>query len=202
MKTKDLLKKIALCVVPVSFCIFGYFISQDTISSKSDFLISGISTFNAMMIIIYIFVGRETLKNGDEKLKYLSKKVDFLFAINQLCLAVILTLFYTKFIGVISLTEAYLFIILILYGNYYALKPLPTENVSVFLEDEDVWRKFCQLRGRLLFGFGIFGLSLVIYFAPEGLGKYTIMIIYGTMAVTFIITYFYAKSQYFKKYND
>jgi hypothetical protein len=78
---------------------------------------------------------------------------------------------------------------------------MPSENISIYLEDEDVWRKFCQLRGRLLFGFGFLGLLLVVSFAPNGLGMRHIFVIYGIMAVTFIITYFYAKSQYFKKFN-
>ena len=200
MKIKGLLTKIAFCIVPITFCILAYLIAQDIEDSKLDFLISGITTFN-LIVVMYIFGGRDTIKNGDEKQKYISKKIDTLFVINQICLAIILTLFYTKFLGVIIITESYLFILLILYGNYYSLRPMPSENVSVYLEDEDVWRKFCQLRGRLLFGFGVFGLLLVIYFAPEGLGKYLMMIIYGIMAITFVITYFYAKSQYFKKFN-
>ena len=201
MKIKDLLTKIALCIIPITFCVLAYLISQDIEDSKLDFLISGITTFNVMIIITYIFGGRDILKNGDEKQKYISKKIDILFIINQICLAIILILFYTKFLGVIITIESYLFILLILYGNYYSLRPMPSENVSIYLEDEDVWRKFCQLRGRLLFGFGVFGLLLVIYFAPEGLGKYLMMIICGMMAITFIITYLYAKSQYFKKFD-
>lgn len=201
MKFKGLLTKIALCIIPIIFCILAYLIAQDIEDSKSDFLISGITTFNVMMIVMYIFGGRDTIKNGDEKQKYISKKIDILFIINQICLAIIFILFYIKFLELRIITESYLFILVILYGNYYSLKLMPSENVSVYLEDEDVWRKFCQLRGRLLFGFGVFGLLLVIYFAPEGLGKYTMMIICGMMAITFLITYFYAKSQYFKKFN-
>ena len=200
MKIKDLLTKNALCIIPITFCVLAYLISQDIKDSKSDFLISGITTFN-LIVVMYIFGGRDTIKNGDEKQKYVSKKMDTLFVINQICLAIILILFYTKFLGVIITIESYLFILLILYGNYYSLRPMPSENVSIYLEDEDVWRKFCQLRGRLLFGFGVFGLLLVIYFAPEGLGKYLMMIICGMMAITFIITYLYAKSQYFKKFD-
>ena len=201
MKTKSLLTKIALCIVPITFCISAYLIAQGTKDSKLDFLISGITTFNVTIIVVYIFGGRDTIKNGDEKQKYISKKIDTLLVINQICLAIILILFYTKFLGVIIITESYLFILLILYRNYYSLRPMPSENVSVYIEDEDVWRKFCQLRGRLLFSFGVFGLLSVIYFAPEGLGKYVMLIIYGMMAITFIITYFYAKSQYFKKFD-
>jgi hypothetical protein len=201
MKIKDLPTKIALCIVPVALCILAHLITQDLVDSKSDFLISGISTFNATIIVMYIFGGRDKMKNGDEKMKYLGKKIDSLFVINQICLAIILILFYTKFLGVIVLTESYMFILLILYGNYYSLKPMPTGSISVFFEDEDVWKKYCKLRGRLLFVFGIVGLILVIYFAPKGLGKYTITILYGIMAITFIITYFYAKNQYFKKFN-
>ena len=201
MKIKDLLTKIAFCIVPITFCILAYLIAQDIEDSKLDFLISGITTFNVMIIITYIFGGRDILKNGDEKQKYISKKIDTLFVINQVCLAIIFILFYIKFLELRIITESYLFILVILYGNYYSLKPMPSENVSMYLEDEDVWRKFCQLRGRLLFGFGVFGLLLVIYFAPKGLGKYLMIIICGMMAITFIITYFYAKSQYFKKYD-
>jgi hypothetical protein len=201
MKIKDLFSKITLSIIPITLCILAYLVSQNIEDSKSDFLISGIATFNATIIIMYIFGGRDKMNNGDEKMKYLGKKIDSLFAINQMCLAIILILFYTKFLDIIVLTESYIFILLILYGNYYSLKPMPSENISIYLEDEDVWRKFCQLRGRLLFGFGFLGLLLVVSFAPNGLGMRHIFVIFGIMAITFIITYFYAKSQYFKKFN-
>ncbi|MES2520957.1 MAG: hypothetical protein V4585_22775 [Bacteroidota bacterium] len=201
MKIKELIQKIALCIVPVALCIIAYLIAQDAENSKSDSLLSGISTFNATIIVIYISLGRDRMINGDEKMLYLAKKVDSLIILNQICLGIILILFYTKFSGVISLTQAYTFILLILYGNYYSLRPMPAESISIYFEDEDIWRKYCKLRGRLFFIFGVIGLSLVFYLSPEGLGRNSTMIIFGTMLITFILTYFYAKREYFKKFD-
>ena len=73
---------------------------------------------------------------------------------------------------------------------------------AVFLDDEDVWRKVCKLKGRLIFGFGLFDLLLVLYYSPNGLGIDYMMLLMATMAITFIIAYFYAKNQYFKKYDN
>ena len=201
MKTKELAIKLSLCIVPILLCIIAYLIAQNAENSKSDSLLSGISTFNATIIIMYIFLGRDRMINGDEKILYLAKKVDSLIILNQISLGIILILFYTKFSGVISLTEAYAFILLILYGNYYSLRPMPTESISIYFEDEDIWRKYCKLRGRLFFMFGVIGLSLVIYLSPEGLGRNSTMIIFGTMSITFIISYFYAKREYLRKFN-
>lgn len=201
MKIKELAIKFSLCIIPILLCLIAHLIAQDSENSKSDSLLSGISTFNATIIVMYIFLGRDRIINGDEKMLYLAKKVDSLIILNQICLGIILILFYTKFSGVISLTEAYAFILLILYGNYYSLRPMPTESVSIYFEDEEVWRKYCKLRGRLFFIFGVIGLSLVIYLSPEGLGRNSTMVIFGTMSITFIISYFYAKREYLRKFN-
>lgn len=201
MKIKELAIKLSLCIIPILLCIIAYLIAQDAENSKSDSLLSGISTFNATIIVMYIFLGRDRMINGDEKMLYLAKKVDSLIILNQISLGIILILFYTKFSGVISLTEAYIFILLILYGNYYSLRPMPTESVSIYFEDEDIWRKYCKLRGRLFFMFGVIGLSLVIYLSPEGLGRNSTMIFSGIMLITFILSYFYAKSEYLKKFD-
>lgn len=201
MKTKELAIKLSLCIIPILLCITAYLIAQDAENSKSDFLLSGISTFNATIIVMYIFLGRDRIINGDEKMLYLAKKVDSLIILNQICLGIILILFYTKFSGVISLTEAYTFILLILYGNYYSLSPMPTESVSVYFEDEDTWRKICKLRGRLIFGFGVIGLLGVLYCSPNGIGVEYMYLIVMTIAITFVTTYFYAKREYLKKFD-
>jgi hypothetical protein len=140
--------------------------------------------------------------DGDEKMSFLSKRIDTLIAINQVCSVIILLLFYYKYSGIISLTEAYIFIILILYGNYYSLLPMPTENISVYFEDEDIWRKVRSLRSKLFFGFGVVGLLIVLYFSPKGLGLSQMLLIYGIMFIVFIITYFYAKQQYNRKFDS
>ncbi len=201
MKIKELAIKLSLCIIPILLCIIAHLIAQDAENSKSDFLLSGISTFNATIIVMYIFLGRDRMINGDEKMLYLAKKVDSLIILNQISVGIILILFYTKFSGVISLTEAYAFILLILYGNYYSLRPMPTESVSIYFEDEDIWRKYCKLRGRLFFIFGVIGLSLTIYYSPEGLGRKSTLIIFGTMSITFILSYFYAKREYLRKFD-
>ncbi len=202
MKIKDLLTKVALCIVPIIISIFAYSFEDNIKNSEASFLVSGISTFNITFIIFYVFLKRNEIIDGDEKMAFLSKRIDILIVINQICLLTILLLFKYNYWGIISLTESYIFIILILYGNYYSLLPMPSENVSVYFEDEDIWRKVCSLRSKLFFGFGVIGLLIVLYFSPKGLGLSQMLIIYGIMFIVFIISYFYAKKQYFKKYND
>jgi hypothetical protein len=199
MKIKDLLTKSALCIIPTMISIFAFSFEDEMQNGEASFLVSGIATSNVTFIIMYVF-----LKRGDimeEKVSFLSKRIDTLIAINQVCLVVILLLFYYKYSGIISLTEAYIFIILILYGNYYSLLPMPTENISVYFEDEDIWRKVRSLRSKLFFGFGVAGLLIVLYFSPKGLGLSQMMIIYGIMFIVFIISYFYAKQQYNRKFD-
>ena len=110
--------------------------------------------------------------------------------INQVCSMVILYLFYLKFWGIVTLSEVQIFIVVMLYGNYYPLSPMPSENVSVFFDDEDVWRKVSKLRGRLIFGFGLIGLLAVFYYSPKGIKMEYLALLFLTMAITFIITYF------------
>lgn len=201
MKTKDLLKKIALCVVPIIISIFAYSFEDNIKNGEASFLVSGITTSNITFMIFYVFLKKDEIIDGDEKMAFLSKRMDILIIANQICLLTILLLFKYNYWGIISLTESYIFIILILYGNYYSLLPMPIENVSVYFEDEDVWRKVRSLRSKLFFGFGVIGLLIVLYFSPKGLGLSQMLIIYGIMFIVFIISYFYAKSQYFKKFD-
>ena len=201
MKIKDLLTKIALCIVPIALFFISKHLSKSMGEGELTFSLSFISIFNVSTTCVFIFSQRNELLNGDEKLKYLGKRIDLLLIISQLCLGIILYLFYTKFWGAITLSEVYVFIAVMLYGNYYTLTPMPSENVSVFFDDEDVWRKVSKLKGRLIFVFGLIGLLAVIFSAPKGLGMEYMLLIFGMMAITFIITYFYAKKQYFKKYD-
>ncbi len=202
MKIKDLLTKIVLCIVPVALFIISNRLGKNMGEGESAFSISFIYIINISVTCVYIFIQRDKLFHGDEKLNFLGKRADILLLISQLCLGIILYLFYKNFWGIITLSEIYIFIAVMLYGNYYSLSPMPLENVSVFLDDEDVWRKVCKLRGRLIFGFGLIGLLAVIYYSPNGLGIEYMYLLLTMVAVTFIITYFYAKKQYFKKYND
>ena len=201
MKIKDLLIKIVLCIVPVTLFFFGNSLSKSMGEGKSTFLLSFIYILNATVTCVYIFSQRNKLLNGNEKSKFLGKRIDLLLIISQLCLIVILYLFYTKSWGDDILSEIFIFIVVMLYGNYYSLSPMPSENVSIFFEDEDVWRKVSKLRGRLIFCFGLIGLLAVLYIAPNGLGINYIFLYLTMLAITFIITYFYAKNQYFKKYD-
>lgn len=201
MKIKDLLTKITLCIVPVALFIISNRLSKGMGEGESAFSLSFMFIINVSFTCVYIFTQRDRLLNGDEKLILLGKRIDKLLLISQICLGIILYLFYIKFLGVITLSEIYIFIVVMLYGNYYSLSPMPLENVSVFFEDEDVWRKVCKLRGRFIFGFGLFGLLLVLYYSPNGLGIDYMVLLMATMLITFFITYFYAKNQYFKKFN-
>jgi hypothetical protein len=202
MKIKELLTKIALCIIPTMLSIFAFSFENEMKSGEAAFLVSGIATSNITFIVMYVFLKRDEITDGDEKMSFLSKRIDTLIAINQVCLVIILLLFYYKYSGIISLTEAYIFIILILYGNYYSLLPMPTENISVYFEDEDIWRKVRSLRSKLFFGFGVVGLLIVLYFSPKGLGLSQMLLIYGIMFIVFIITYFYAKQQYNRKFDS
>ena len=201
MKIKDLLIKIVLCIVPVTLFFFGNSLSKSMGEGKSTFLLSFIYILNATVTCVYIFSQRNKLLNGNEKSKFLGKRIDLLIIISQLCLIVILYLFYTKSWGDDILSEIFILIVVMLYGNYYSLSPMPSENVSIFFEDEDVWRKVSKLRGRLIFCFGLIGLFAVLFTAPNGLGINYILLYLTMLAITFIVTYFYAKKQYFKKYD-
>lgn len=201
MKIKDLLTKIALCIVSITLLILATYLSSELKEKKLVFFLSSLYTFNGTITVMYVFLQREKLFDGDEKLNFLGKRIDLLLIISQVCLMVILYLFYIKFWGVITLTEVYIFIAVMLYGNYYTLSPMPAENVSVFFDDEDVWRKVSKLRGRLIFGFGLIGLLAVFYYSPKGVKMEYLALLFPTMAIIFIITYFYAKNQYFKKYD-
>ena len=201
MKIPHLLTKIALCIVPFGLFVISNYLSKNAVEGESDFSISFIFIINGSLTCVYIFTKRNEFLNGNDKLKFLGKRVDLLLIINQICLIVILYLFYIKFWGIITLSEIYTFVAVMLYGNYYSLSPMPLENVSVFFEDEDVWRKVCKLRGRLIFSFGVIGLFAVFYYSPNGIGIEYMSLLLISMAITFIITYFYAKCQYFKKYD-
>ena len=201
MKIKDLLTKILLCIVSVTLLALASYLSAKLDEKSSVFSLSFLYTFNGTITVMYVFLQRERLFDGDEKSIYLGKRIDLLLIISQVCLGIILYLFYTKFWGAITLSEIYICIAIMLYGNYHTLSPMPSESVSVFFDDEDVWRKVSKLRGRLIFGFGLIGLLAVLYAAPNGLGMKYVYLYLGMMAITFIVTYFYAKSQYFKKFD-
>jgi hypothetical protein len=199
MKIKDLLTNTFLCLTSIVLTITASYLNAKLGESKSTFSLSSIFTFNASISCIYVLNQRNRLVNGDEKSIFLSKRIDIILIISQLYLGIILYLFFIKFWGTIMLIEVYIVIAVMLYGNYHTLSPMPSENVSFFFEDEEVWRKVRKLRGRLIFGFGLIGLLAVFYFSPNSLGiEYMYL---GMMAITFVITYFYAKSQYFKKFN-
>lgn len=201
MKIKDLLTKIALCIVPVGLFIISNRLRKSTGQMDYNFPIAFISILNLSMTCVYIFTKRNEYLNGDDKLKFLGKRVDILFIISQVCLGVILYLFSIKFGGVISLSEVYIFIAIMLYGNYYTLNPMPPTNLSIYLEDADVWRKVSALTGKMLFIIGIIGLLSAFYYSPNGLGIEYMNFVLAIMVVIFIITYFYAKQQYNRKYN-
>ena len=201
MKIKDLPLKIALCIVPITLFFFGNSLSKSMGEGKSTFLLSFIYTLNVSVTCVYIFSQRNKLLDGNEKSNFLGRRIDKLLIISQICLGIVLYLFYTKSWGANTLTEIFICITIMLYGNYYSLSPMPSENVSVFFEDEDVWRKVSKLRGRLTFFFGLIGLFVVLYTAPNGLGMKYVYLYLGMMAITFIITYFYARRQYFKKFD-
>jgi hypothetical protein len=202
MKIKDLLTKIALCIVPVALLVIADNLSWKISDGEPSFSLSFIYTFNVSTTCIYIFIQRNKLLNGDEKLKFLGKRADLLLIISQICLGIILYLFYVKFWGIVTLSEIYIFIAVMLYGNYYSLSPMPLENVSIYFEDEDIWRKVSKLRGRLIFTFGLIGLFSVIYYSPNGLGIEYMFLLIIVMIVVFGITYFYAKQQYNRKFDS
>lgn len=201
MKIRDLLTKTALCIGSLTLVIMASYLSSKTNEKSSIFSLSSLFTFNGVITVKYVFLHREKLFEGNEKAIFLGKRIDLLLAISQTCLGVILYLFYITFWGVITLSEIYIFITMMLYGNYYTLSPMPSESVSVFFEDEYVWRKVSKLRGRMMVCFGLIGFSAVLYFAPNELGIEYMYLYLTTMAISFITTYFYAKSQYFKKFN-
>ena len=201
MKIKDLLTKVLLCIIPLALFFVGNRLNKNMGEGEAAFSLGFIYILNVSVTCTYVFMQRNKLLHGDEKSIFLSKRVDLLLIISQVCLMVILYLFYIKFWGAITLSEVYIFIAVMLYGNYYTLSPMPSENVSVFFEDEDVWRKVCKLKGRLIFGFGLIGLLAVFYFSPNGLGIEYMALLLATIVVTFSVTYLYAKNQYFKKYN-
>ena len=201
MKIKDLLIKIVLCIVPVTLFFFGNSLSKSMGEGKSTFILSFIYILNATVTCMYIFSQRNKLLYGDEKSNFLGRRIDKLLIISQICLGIVLYLFHTKSWGINTLTEIFIFIAVMLYGNYYSLSPMPSENISIFFEDEDVWRKVSKLRGRLIFCFGLIGLFAVLFTAPNGLGINYILLYLTMLAITFIVTYFYAKKQYFKKYD-
>ena len=198
MKIKELIQKFALCIVPVALFIISNRIRK---GEESTLPIAFISILNVSMTCVYIFTKRNEFLNGDNKLKFLGKRADLLFIIGQVCLGGLLYLFYIKFGGIISLSEVYIFIAMMLYGNYYSLIPMPPINVSMYFEDEDIWRKVSIFRGRLLFSIGILGLLAVLYYSPNGIGVEYMYLILIIMAVTFITTYFYAKREYLKKFD-
>ena len=201
MKTKDLLTKIALCIVPITLFIISNRLRKSTGQMDANYPLAFISILNLSMTCVYVFKKRNEYLNGDDKMKFLGKRIDLLFIISQICLGVTLYLFYIKFGGVNMLSEVFIFIAMMLYGNYYSLTPMPPTNVSIYLEDEDVWRKVSAFRGRLLFIIGIIGLLSVFYYSPSGLGMEYMYFALVIMAVIFITTYFYAKQQYNRKFD-
>jgi hypothetical protein len=201
MKIKDLLTKIALCIVPVALFIISNRLRKSTGQMDSNYPIAFISILNVSMTCVYIFTKRNEYLNGGDKLKFLGRRIDLLFIISQVCLGIILYLFSIKFGGVISLSEVYIFIAMMLYGNYYSLTPMPPTNLSMYFEDEDIWRKVSAFRGKFLFTIGIIGLLSVLYYSPNGLGIEYMYFALAIMAIIFIITYFYAKQQYNQKFN-
>ena len=148
MKIKDLLIKIVLCIVPVTLFFFGNSLSKSMGEGKSTFILSFIYILNATVTCMYIFSQRNKLLYGDEKSNFLGRRIDKLLIISQICLGIVLYLFHTKSWGINTLTEIFIFIAVMLYGNYYSLSPMPSENISIFFEDEDVWRKVSKLRSR------------------------------------------------------
>jgi hypothetical protein len=201
MKIKELSQKIALCIVPIALFLISNLLRNKAGNNESTFPLAFISILNFSMTCVYIFTKRDEFLNGDEKLKFLGKRADILFTISQVCLGVLLYLFYIKFGEIISLSEVYIFIATMLYGNYYSLIPMPPVNVSMYFEDEDIWRKVSIFRGRLLFSLGIIGLLAVLYYSPNGIGIEYMYLFMAVMAITFLTTYFYAKREYSKKFD-
>lgn len=201
MKIRPLLTKIVLFIVPLALVIITLFTKNSISDTDNRYLLFQIATFNATTVIVYLFTKRDSFILGDEKMQYLGRKIDTLLLASQICLIIILFLFNINFWGISSLLESYIFVTMILYGNYYSLSPMPSESVSVYFEDEDTWRKVCKLRGRLIFGFGVIGLLSVLYCSPNGIGFEYMYLIVTVIAITFFITYFYAKREYLKKFN-
>lgn len=201
MKIKPLLTKTILFIVPLSLVIITLFTKNSISGADNRYLLFQIATSNATIVIVYLFTKRDSFILGDEKMQYLGQKIDSLLLISQVCLIIILYLFKINFWGISSLLESYIFVTIILYGNYYSLSPMPSESVSVYFEDEDTWRKVCKLRGRLIFGFGIIGLLGVLYCSPNGIGLEYMYLIVMIIAITFLVTYFYAKREYLRKFN-
>jgi uncharacterized membrane protein len=201
MKTKELFQKIALFIIPLILVVITLFLESNISNGSNRYLLFQIAVFNATTVIVYLFTKRNSFILGDEKMQYLGRKIDSLLLAGQVCLIIILYLFNINFWGISSLLESYIFVTMILYGNYYSLSPMPTESVSVYFEDEDTWRKVCKLRGRLIFGFGVIGLLSVLYCSPNGIGFEYMYLIVMIIAITFVITYFYAKREYLRKFN-
>jgi lysylphosphatidylglycerol synthetase-like protein (DUF2156 family) len=202
MKIRALIIKIAYCTVPLLFIIVSYYLTKDFEKNKNDSasLLNMITKLNFILTITYFFYSRNIFLNRNEKLRFLGKRIDLLFIINSISLAIVLILFYNKFWGIVSIMEAYMMMVLVLYGNYYSLIPRPQKFIFQYL-DEKEWIEVRQLTGRLIFTFAVVGLLIIFYFTPQGMGVNIILLIFTIMAITFVITYFYAKQQYNRKFN-
>ncbi|PWK28921.1 hypothetical protein LV89_00474 [Arcicella aurantiaca] len=201
MKTQNLAQKIALCIVPISLFFISNLLRNEAGNKESTYPLAFISIQNVSMTCVYIFTQRDSFFNGNDKMVFLGKRVDLLFTISQVCLAGLLYLFYIKFGDIVSLSEAFIFIVTMLYGNYYSLIPMPPVNVSMYFEDEDIWRKVSIFRGRLIFSFGLIGLFAVLYYSPKGIGIEYMYLVLAVISITFLSTYFYAKIEYLKKFD-
>jgi hypothetical protein len=201
MKIKELSQKIALCIVPIALFFISNLLRNEAGRNESTFPLAFISILNVSMTCVYIFTKRDEFLNGDEKLKFLGKRANILFTISQVCLGILLYLFYIKFGEIVSLSEVYIFIVTMLYGNYYSLIPMPPVNVSMYLEDEDIWRKVSILRGRLIFSIGLIGLFIVLYYSPKGIEIDYMYFFMAVMVIIVLITHFYAKREYSKKFD-
>ncbi|MEA5459718.1 hypothetical protein VB796_11735 [Arcicella sp. LKC2W] len=201
MKTPNLIQKIALCIVPISLFFISNLLRNETGNKESTYPLAFISILNVSMTCVYIFTQRDSFLNGNDKMIFLGKRVDLLFTISQVCLAGLLYLFYIKFGNIISLSETFIFMATMLYGNYYSLIPMPPVNVSMYFEDEDIWRKVSIFRGRIIFGIGLLGLLAVLYYSPKGIGIEYMFLLLVDIATFFVLTYFYAKREYLKKFD-
>jgi xanthine/uracil permease len=56
MKIKELLTKIALCIIPTMLSIFAFSFENEMKSGEAAFLVSGIATSNITFIVMYVFL--------------------------------------------------------------------------------------------------------------------------------------------------
>lgn len=202
-KYKNLIVKIFLIALPIISFVDNFIFNEGPgFGSNIDSLIGFISPWTMILAPVFYRNLNLRVEEGVELENQSLPKAEFILFGMNIVWVVLLYLCHINYVGVTCLLQIFAFALLMLIGNYYPLMPMQQETGSIYFDDEEIWAKATKFSGRTLFGIGIIGIILTILNAPQGLSRPMMGLALVCYLITFVLTYFYAKRTYRKKFEN